>query len=184
MPQHVQADPGDLRRSESGYPDLLYAYVGNDPVTLTDPFGLDPGNGCGFLGWSCTASFFADRFSSLWDWVVENRWQILTAVSAFACMIPATFACGFVLGGVFLAKEFEIFVQAGGFNAEFLKSTLYNAGTTALTYAGGGLLAKTATKGTYVALASRWGGELFYNGLPTAVCATIEPCASPHWPPG
>ena len=30
----------------------LYAYVGNDP-TVADPFGLDPGNGCGFLGWSC-----------------------------------------------------------------------------------------------------------------------------------
>jgi RHS repeat-associated protein len=39
----------------------LYAYVGNDP-TVADPFGLDPGNGCGFLGWSCIVHAAGDVF--------------------------------------------------------------------------------------------------------------------------
>jgi RHS repeat-associated protein len=43
----------------------LYSYVGNDPVSLRDPFGLDPGNGCGFLGFGCLAGLFASFFSFL-----------------------------------------------------------------------------------------------------------------------
>jgi RHS repeat-associated protein len=43
----------------SGGPDPnLYAYVGNAPTMLVDPFGLDPGGGCGFLGFGCVADFF------------------------------------------------------------------------------------------------------------------------------
>ncbi len=49
-----------------GGPDAnLFAYVGNNPVSLIDPFGLDPGNGCGFLGLSCLGSFFSSIFSSI-----------------------------------------------------------------------------------------------------------------------
>ena len=84
---------------------------------------------------------------------------------------------------VFALKEIEIFAASGGFNAQFWQSTVFNVGTTALTIAGGGLLAKTATKGSFVPLASKFGSVKFYQGLPTAACAEIQACASPHWPP-
>jgi RHS repeat-associated protein len=41
----------------------LYRYVGSSPVMLTDPLGLDPGQGCGFLG--CLASWFADHWAEI-----------------------------------------------------------------------------------------------------------------------
>jgi len=167
-----------------GGPDsVLYSYVRNSPVILVDPFGLEPSS-CGFLGIGCAVRLLADQFSSVMNWVIDNKWQLLTAVSAITCMTPATFLCYAVALGVLAAKEVEIYFQAGGFNAEFLKSTLYNVATTTVTIVGGGLLGKAATKGTYAAIQSRWGGQLFYKGLPTAICAEIEACASPHWPPG
>ena len=167
-----------------GGPDSdLYSYVRNSPVILVDPFGLEPSS-CGFLGIGCAVRFLSDHSSSIMNWVIDNRWELLTAVSAITCMTPAAVACLAVTGGVFLLKEVEIYTQAGGFNAEFLKSSLYNAATTTVTIVGGGLLSKAATKGTYAAIQSRWGGQLFYKGLPTAICAGIEACASPHWPPG
>jgi RHS repeat-associated protein len=45
----------------------LYSYVGNDPVSLSDPFGLDPGNGCGFLWFGCIASAFSALSKLAWD---------------------------------------------------------------------------------------------------------------------
>jgi RHS repeat-associated protein len=45
-----------------GGPDVnLYAYVVNNPVGLIDPFGLDPGNGCGFWSFGCIHDFFLDH---------------------------------------------------------------------------------------------------------------------------
>lgn len=43
----------------------LYGYVGNYPTMLVDPLGLDPGNGCGFLGWSCAVDAFTSLLDSL-----------------------------------------------------------------------------------------------------------------------
>jgi hypothetical protein len=99
-------------------------------------------------------------------------------------MTPATFMCGFFAGSLFLAKEYSALGQAGGFNIAFLKSTGFNLATTGLTLAGGALLAKGASIGVGATLASRWGGALFYRGLPSVICGLFGWCASPHWPPG
>jgi RHS repeat-associated protein len=49
----------------------LYSYVGTDPVSLGDPFGLDPGGGCGFLGFGCLSGLF----SSIWSGAKASvRW--------------------------------------------------------------------------------------------------------------
>jgi RHS repeat-associated protein len=53
----------DPLRFPGGPDPNLYSYVGNVPVSFGDPFGLDPGGGCGFLGFGCLSSVFA----SLWD---------------------------------------------------------------------------------------------------------------------
>jgi RHS repeat-associated protein len=45
----------------------LYAYVGNAPTMLVDPFGLDPGGGCGFLGFGCVDDWFSEvRMAASW----------------------------------------------------------------------------------------------------------------------
>ena len=45
----------------------LYAYVANGPITFADPLGLDPSNGCGFLGFGCIASAFSALSKLAWD---------------------------------------------------------------------------------------------------------------------
>jgi RHS repeat-associated protein len=43
----------------------LYGYVWDSPVALTDVLGLDPGNGCGFLGLGCVTNFFKNVWKSI-----------------------------------------------------------------------------------------------------------------------
>jgi RHS repeat-associated protein len=102
----------------------LYSYVGDAPTEYTDPqgttvaggggggFGTTGGRkdaGCGFLGIGCAD----DALAGFWDWLVQNRWQILTLTSAVVCMTPATFMCGFFAGS-FVPGEGVLGTRASG----------------------------------------------------------------------
>jgi RHS repeat-associated protein len=70
-----------------GGPDVnLYAYVGNSPLGLSDPLGLDP-NGCGFLGVNCILDFF------------KNHWVEILVVAGIACTLSTVCALA-VLGAI------------------------------------------------------------------------------------
>ena len=88
----------------------VYAYVWNNPVGLVDSFGLDPGNGCGFLGFGCAASFFGNIFSSISATV--SGW--LSSVGDVLRFI-GDFAYGFFHGFVsaFRLLETAVLVAAG-----------------------------------------------------------------------
>lgn len=47
----------------------IYAYVFDNPVELFDRFGLDPGNGCGFLGLGCMFRPFQILAASTFGWL-------------------------------------------------------------------------------------------------------------------
>jgi len=93
-----------------GGPDVnLYAYAGNNPVSLFDPSGLDPGGGC-WLGFVCLASFFGgflmNAVSSAWQWLTENfsLSGFLQSVSVGASFIAALAAI--IPGGQFVSAIF------------------------------------------------------------------------------
>jgi RHS repeat-associated protein len=79
----------DPLRFPGGPDPNLYAYVGNYPTTLVDPLGLDPGNGCGFLGWACISNAFAALYSGM----------IATDLSGGASIWEAITKTGVVLAG-------------------------------------------------------------------------------------
>jgi RHS repeat-associated protein len=59
----------DPQRFPGGPDPNLYAYVFGSPVSLIDPFGLDPGDGCGFLGFDCVKDFFGGLWDSARNWL-------------------------------------------------------------------------------------------------------------------
>jgi len=70
-----------------GGPDVnLYAYVGNGPLGLSDPFGLDPGNGCGF-GIGCILDFF------------KTHWASILIIAGTACLLSTVCSLA-VLGAI------------------------------------------------------------------------------------
>jgi RHS repeat-associated protein len=123
----------------------LYSYVGNDPVSLRDPFGLDPGNGCGFHGFGCLAGLFASFFSS------ANGLDILR--------VGGDFAYGFFFGFVSGARTLEtaVLLTAGGL---YLVGAVYPPAAVAST--------SVLLGGQYVVL---YGGVLWgiYKGVKNAV---------------
>jgi hypothetical protein len=96
-----------------GGPDVdLYAYARNRPTMLTDPTGLSP-SGCGFLGWSCVASFFAEHWQVILLGALDLAALGLT-VYAFGLVVPVV--SGVILPGVEAAWPWF----AAGTGASFL----------------------------------------------------------------
>jgi RHS repeat-associated protein len=113
----------------------LYTYVGTDPVSLGDPFGLDPGGGCS--GFGCLSSLFSSIWSGAkaavrWIW-----WGARAAINAPVTLLGVgysklqgadcdweaelTIACyetggpvprgGFTLGNVFITHKTDLAVS-------------------------------------------------------------------------
>jgi RHS repeat-associated protein len=87
----------------------LYAYVFDSPIMLVDPFGLDPGNGCGFLPFSCVT----DLFMGVWS---GGLFGLLADVSPIDVLrFIGDFAYGFYYGFVSAFRNLEsgVLVAAG-----------------------------------------------------------------------
>jgi len=104
----------------------VYAYVWNNPVGLVDSFGLDPGNGCGFLPFGCLARFFGNIFSSVSATVlgwVPSLGEVFSGLQVFGRFVGD--AAGWIgLGAAILSFAFPglapialgaVWVQIGGF---------------------------------------------------------------------
>jgi RHS repeat-associated protein len=109
----------------------LYPYVGNAPTMLVDPFGLDPGGGCGFLGFGCVVDAFGRLLTSGSHFIVSNR----HVLAALWCVVPGVglSTCA-VAAGVVLAWDVGVnWSAAQGSAAEkitswaFWRPTLINA---------------------------------------------------------
>lgn len=92
----TQVDP-------AGYGDgpLLYAYVGNDPLNLVDPFGLERGSSSG---------------SSVFDFVTNRPAATLGIAAAVVGVVACVVAepCGAIVGGGSLAVAGGGSIAAGG----------------------------------------------------------------------
>ena len=107
---------------------------------------------------------------------------ISTISVALICMTPYAAVCITSALVLFAAKEAVVWNETGGWGtAEFWKSTAFNAATTGLTIAGGYGLSKVAVLRGPGAIASKWGGELFWGGIPSVLCGSWKWCASPRW---
>lgn len=140
----------------------FYAYVGNAPLTTTDPLGLEPGGDCGGLI-GCLS---------------PGIWQWLTLGSALACAFGLP--CVFVTGLIFFVKEIAL-LDEFGLGEQFLLHSVFNVGTTVIPAGIGALLSRSLAAGASVTLVSRFDGRLFWGSLPSAVCASSSWCASPSW---
>ncbi|WP_336604105.1 RHS repeat-associated core domain-containing protein, partial [Rothia nasimurium] len=89
----------------AGWGANVYAFVGNAPVGLVDPWGLSPMTAGEFReyrqdtrgrAWTRVGSNLADGVAGLWDWTKDN-WQGIVMVGVG---IAATVALGPVAGGI------------------------------------------------------------------------------------
>jgi RHS repeat-associated protein len=54
----------------------VYAYVGNNPISLTDSLGLD-GGGCGFLGFGCVLDFFLSAATTVANALTDFAFSVV-----------------------------------------------------------------------------------------------------------
>ncbi len=97
-----------------GGPDVnVYAYVFNNPVGLVDPFGLDSGNGCGFLGFGCVVKFFKGAVADVAHVLYRGLVQVGRCIKfIFSCVedierilaVPVILGSGVGLGIVVIAE--------------------------------------------------------------------------------
>jgi hypothetical protein len=88
-----------------GGPDVNhYAYASDNPVSLIDPLGLDPGNGCVFLFFGCVASFFsglAHAANTLLGAIEQTLVVLGGCAVGFAIIGTAGAGVGGAFGGIF-----------------------------------------------------------------------------------
>jgi RHS repeat-associated protein len=88
----------------------VYGYVSDQPTTVTDPFGLDPGNGCGFLGSSCVLHFLEDHWFEIALFVVVT-------------VLTDGLGDGFLFGGEFAE---DAVLEIGAEEADLGESIFYH----------------------------------------------------------